>query len=162
MQKVNIFNYLKRLPVGRERLIGNYRTSLSLILILATLYSFVRGIAYLSYQGYEAYTLEFERVVGNRLGLGIYWLCTSFLLVAGLFHKGYLVWRLGFIAVGVGLGSWAALFYINRGFRVFDAIHTYAAFSTLFFILATLAYDPRPLRKIRETLENGPDFRRIQ
>lgn len=143
-----------RLPVGRERLIGNYRTALSIILMLLTVYSFIRGVALLSHVGYNAYQQEFDRVIGGRFGLGIYWLITTGLLIIGLWLKNYFFWRISLISVGIGLGSWALLFYVNRGFRVFDAINSYAAASTLCFAIATLSNDPRPIRQLREKLDN--------
>ena len=142
-----------RLPVGRERLIGNYRSALTLIVLILTLYSLGRSIALASHIGYEVYQQEFDLVIGGRATLAFYWFCCFSLGILGLASKKYFIWRIALIAVGVGLGSWAGMFYINRGFRVFDSIHTYTAFSVLCLVIATMSHDPRPIRKLRESLE---------
>lgn len=149
-----VISLLRYMP--RDRLIGCVRTPHFAFLLILFIYAIIRGIALISNIGYSAYQPEFDKIPREILGTG--WLINAVLLWWGLWTRSYYVWRIGLITSAASLLLWASLFIINRGLFVFDAILLYLVFGILCLVVAMTSNDPRPIRKLRESIENAREF----
>lgn len=130
-------------------------SSLLLLLISLTVYCLVRGLALLSPIDYSAYAKDFDDIPQELVGIS--WIVTGLIVGCSMFTKNMYMWRLGLLLCSTEFAAWAILLFSNHSIRIVDGLMTYCFLSVCTFTIAIRSDDPRPLRLLKEQIDDNRD-----
>lgn len=130
-----------------------YRSGNKLFISIITIlfaYSITRGMTLLFDVNYE--TLAYREVfkLTPRVILGGYWTLVSLVVLYSFVSVRAGMWRIALTLAGTGLIHWGTMFFLIRGWQLFDGAATYFCFGAVLLSFAAFARDPRVNQMLRK------------